>query len=651
VSGSGGVVRIDLSRFGSDVRGIAVDRRGRPWVTVRRPPLLLCVSHDGRTVSSVATSEDPQHVAIDAQERVWITSPEQDQVTVHRNNGEILQVIPLPADTAPSGISVGGDGSVWIASHPTGTLRGEVLRISSVDFEVTAFPLGIPSAAFGDMTGFVPGNLFQRDCDFDGDGFTNGEELGYGSDMFADDVTPATVDDEFVAPVGDLSCTVDALKGVTLSWRLRQDYVRITVTRDGIPIAELPGDQQLFRESGLRGGGYVYELTAHSARRESDPVSCLASVGSVSSADLRVRVGNPTDLAVGPPPPTKDDSYTPSQVYVLDAYSGIIEVVDAGGTPSGTIPSPFGELVSTTGMAVGRWEDAPQALYLLGEHLETSETRFAVVASTGTVLQPPVPLAGLDGGSSVFAADYCSAVDPQDPDIFLTAVDPQDPDIFLFRREESGTPTLDLDLSKVDLGNLLGLVTTVGACFDPTFGSVIPPDPPDRNSYEIYVIFLGTDAGGEWRLVQAKITEDEALRLREIDVPVRGHEYAGIDTDGTFIFLTESLDGYIERVVFLGAPFVRGDANGDGSTNLADAVYILQRLFAAGPAIACLDAGDANDDESVNLADAIYLLQGLFANGPPIPPPHPVCGEDPPGTPDPTKPELQGCIYDQDLCP
>ncbi len=74
--------------------------------------------------------------------------------------------------------------------------------------------------------------------------------------------------------------------------------------------------------------------------------------------------------------------------------------------------------------------------------------------------------------------------------------------------------------------------------------------------------------------------------------------------------------------------FRRGDSNRDGGVNIADAVYILQNIFAGGAAIRCEDAADANDDESVNIADAVYLLQNIFASGPAIPPPHPACGPD-----------------------
>ncbi len=78
--------------------------------------------------------------------------------------------------------------------------------------------------------------------------------------------------------------------------------------------------------------------------------------------------------------------------------------------------------------------------------------------------------------------------------------------------------------------------------------------------------------------------------------------------------------------------FRRGDANTDGALNMADAIFILQHLFANGPTPTCLDAADANDAGAIDLADGIYILQNLFADGRAIPPPNGVCGMDP--TPD-----------------
>jgi hypothetical protein len=64
-------------------------------------------------------------------------------------------------------------------------------------------------------------------------------------------------------------------------------------------------------------------------------------------------------------------------------------------------------------------------------------------------------------------------------------------------------------------------------------------------------------------------------------------------------------------------PYAPGDANGDGSVDLGDAVYILNYLFKGDAAPDPLDAGDANCDGIVDLADVVYLLNYLFKGGDP----------------------------------
>jgi hypothetical protein len=75
--------------------------------------------------------------------------------------------------------------------------------------------------------------------------------------------------------------------------------------------------------------------------------------------------------------------------------------------------------------------------------------------------------------------------------------------------------------------------------------------------------------------------------------------------------------------------FVRGDANADGSVNIADPICTIAYIFEVGPPPPCLDASDTNDDSTVDVADAIFALQYLFAGGPVIPMPYPECGIDP----------------------
>ncbi|MEM7164102.1 MAG: proprotein convertase P-domain-containing protein [Planctomycetota bacterium] len=78
--------------------------------------------------------------------------------------------------------------------------------------------------------------------------------------------------------------------------------------------------------------------------------------------------------------------------------------------------------------------------------------------------------------------------------------------------------------------------------------------------------------------------------------------------------------------------FVRGDCNGDGSTDIGDVVFLLNYLFPTSQnvTVLCLDACDANDSGILNLADAVHILWALLVpqSGVTIPPPV-TCGVDP----------------------
>src|SRR5437879_1784165 len=58
--------------------------------------------------------------------------------------------------------------------------------------------------------------------------------------------------------------------------------------------------------------------------------------------------------------------------------------------------------------------------------------------------------------------------------------------------------------------------------------------------------------------------------------------------------------------------FIRGDATGDLSLNIADPIAILGYLFLGERAPACLDAADVDDSGHLDLSDAIALLGYLF---------------------------------------
>ena len=91
---------------------------------------------------------------------------------------------------------------------------------------------------------------------------------------------------------------------------------------------------------------------------------------------------------------------------------------------------------------------------------------------------------------------------------------------------------------------------------------------------------------------------------------------------------------YAITVASQGAPFIRGDANGDGTLNLIDVTYHLQVLFgASSPTPGCQDALDADDNGAVaggdGLTDVMYTLGYLFMGGPAPSAPFPACDVDP----------------------
>ncbi len=103
-------------------------------------------------------------------------------------------------------------------------------------------------------------------------------------------------------------------------------------------------------------------------------------------------------------------------------------------------------------------------------------------------------------------------------------------------------------------------------------------------------IELGKLAAGSYRLNVA-----DAQNAASIDFEVRGEE------------------GQVSPAVHLGPS---ADANGDGSTDIADAIFILAFVFLGGPAPSCPEQANANGDAGIDLADAIAILTYLFAAGP-----------------------------------
>ena len=75
--------------------------------------------------------------------------------------------------------------------------------------------------------------------------------------------------------------------------------------------------------------------------------------------------------------------------------------------------------------------------------------------------------------------------------------------------------------------------------------------------------------------------------------------------------------------------FRRGDIDDNGSSNITDAVSLLNSLFGGGDASTCQEAADINNDGQINITDPVRLLNHLFGDAPPLDAPGiETCGPD-----------------------
>jgi len=129
---------------------------------------------------------------------------------------------------------------------------------------------------------------------------------------------------------------------------------------------------------------------------------------------------------------------------------------------------------------------------------------------------------------------------------------------------------------------------------------------PDAQSLDLSTDILPTnsdfydsgDGGGLFRFYPRHMQEDSVYHVTFI---------------ASDIFLADSQTVAMKVVI----THVPGDANGDGSVNVGDVVYLVSYLYRNGPAPSPEDAGDANCDGPINVGDVVYLVSYLYRDGPP----------------------------------
>lgn len=64
-----------------------------------------------------------------------------------------------------------------------------------------------------------------------------------------------------------------------------------------------------------------------------------------------------------------------------------------------------------------------------------------------------------------------------------------------------------------------------------------------------------------------------------------------------------------------GSGYLCGDVNQSGFVDIADVVYFVNYIFAAGPAPMPIESADANCTASIDISDVVYLVNYIFGSG------------------------------------
>ena len=372
-------------------------------------------------------------------------------------------------------------------------------------------------------------------------------------------------------PMTGLTVATDCNTGeATLSWD-PNPYDSIDLTRDGVLIATVPGNDTSYVDLALAPGTYTYEVQGVCAGNFGGSETVVANVATY---------GGESDVIFGVEGVDQIDSVAALQA-ALD-NNGITYVTTTLGPAewgcfgSGTITRAW--------MMTGTWPND-----------------YRITDADGAALA-----SAIENGTNVYfeAGDHWGFVH------LVTAYDNYD-------GVDQGVPPVDgddsfLSMNGADSGFGLDTSDLSGTAYNQAAAGVDFTDQinPLAGSAGPNVAQVWTDA------VQGYGTgvcyDTDAPYGKTIN---QSWELGGFGGDQT--------DLVARYIAFLGGGggptgplFGRADCNADGSFNIADAIYTLALLFSGGPAGPCDDACDSNGDGAINIADAIFTLAALFSGGP-----------------------------------
>lgn len=122
-----------------------------------------------------------------------------------------------------------------------------------------------------------------------------------------------------------------------------------------------------------------------------------------------------------------------------------------------------------------------------------------------------------------------------------------------------------------------------------------------------------TDTGLRWR--QHSVTTDDLLALGVTPTSTMRVRFTANDADPQSI-VEAAVDGFdVTTYDCTESSYICGDVDGNEIVTVSDAVFLIQHLFASGPAPDPIEAGDVDCSGLVTVSDAVYLINFLFAGG------------------------------------
>lgn len=439
-----------------------------------------------------------------------------------------------------------------------------------------------------------------------------------------------------VGTVADPRAEVQASGGVQLSWRPTGTYDTLTIRRTSITdpsqpvetVATIDGsaDPGTILDASLPlppDGTYEYRFEGTAGGASASPVTTLATVGRgawVAGAPLVIQ-GAASDVT----PVPYGLARAGSNVLVADINEGIAQTYDVETLLLGApIEGPFanpGE--RTTGVTLDTEENR---LYWVGQ--ANQENRIQSTAPDGTDARESRPV------------QYPSSI-LRNPDLGDVAFDPQGPRFWTVDRRHNLIFAVDRE----------GLVASDMVLDCPIAGDVLVGGIALVSSSESAVVLdltvADADDAKSISVVRASYPVADPSSPETIHRLAAGTETFSGDVRGTLpatrggdavVFVvcgdTRRLEVLTLEPASIGdLPYLRGDSNNDGRTNISDASHILSYLFKGGAPAPCAKAADVDASGEINLSDALVLFNYLFRQGEAPPAPFPGCGFDPSSSP------------------